>query len=42
MDQRTQLIMNEYKQEDMANWDEEKLMNVIREKEKSYVKQKPT
>jgi len=42
VDQRTQLIMNEYKQEDMATWDEEKLMSVIREKEKAYVKQKPT
>ncbi len=39
VDQRTQLIMNEYKQEDMATWDEEKLMSVIREKEKAYLKQ---
>lgn len=34
--------MNEYKQEDMATWDEEKLMSVIKEKEKAYNKQKPT
>lgn len=26
----------------MNDWDEDKLMEVIREKEKAYVKQKPT
>lgn len=34
--------MNEYSDREMKEWDEEKLMEVIREKEKAYVKQKPT